>query len=99
MAASGAVAIAMSRFIAIAGIAMMTATNVSAPHQSERHPGHARRALKISEYKRHAEECRKLALQMAIEEHRQMLLNMAATWDMLAKNRARKLANQGTPED
>jgi hypothetical protein len=52
---------------------------------------------KVAEYKRYAEECRMLAQRTAIEEHRHMLLNMAATWDMLAENRTRTLANQGAP--
>jgi hypothetical protein len=48
---------------------------------------------KISEYKQHAEECRMLARQTAVEKHRQMLLEMAATWEMLAENRANILAS------
>jgi hypothetical protein len=54
---------------------------------------------KVSEYKKHADECRMLAKRTTDEEHRQMLLNMAATWQMLAEDRARALARKGEPED
>ena len=36
---------------------------------------------KVSEYRQHAKECR--------AEHRQMLLNMAVTWESLANDRIR----------
>jgi hypothetical protein len=44
---------------------------------------------KASDYRQHALECRTLATQTKIEEHRQMLLNMAETWEMLADGRSR----------
>jgi hypothetical protein len=43
---------------------------------------------KASEYRRHAEECRALAKGMAPGEHRDQLLEMAATWDRLAVERS-----------
>ena len=44
---------------------------------------------KASEYRRHAEECRQLARSADSDEHRQLLINMAATWDSLADERER----------
>jgi len=44
---------------------------------------------KASEYRRHAEECRQLAAQMESGDHRDQLLDMAATWDSLAAERER----------
>jgi hypothetical protein len=43
---------------------------------------------KASEYRKHAEECRVLANGMAQGEHRDQLLEMAATWDRLAVERS-----------
>jgi hypothetical protein len=43
---------------------------------------------KASEYRKHAEECRVLANRMAQGEHRDQLLEMAATWDKLAAERS-----------
>jgi hypothetical protein len=43
---------------------------------------------KASEYRKHAEECRVLANRMAQGEHRDQLLEMAATWDRLAVERS-----------
>ncbi len=42
---------------------------------------------KASEYRQHAEECRALAASMEGEQ-RDQLLEMAATWDALAADRA-----------
>ena len=42
---------------------------------------------KVSEYRQHAKECRGLANQSRSPEHRQMLLNIAATWELLANDR------------
>jgi hypothetical protein len=42
---------------------------------------------KISEYRQHAKECRGLAERSRSPEHREMLLNIAATWESLAKDR------------
>lgn len=46
---------------------------------------------KVSEYEVHADECRQLASQMSNPEHRKQLMDMAETWDMLAKARAKQL--------
>ena len=43
---------------------------------------------KASEYRQHAEECRLLAQGMAQGEHRDQLLEMAATWENLARERS-----------
>ena len=44
-----------------------------------------------SEYREHAEECRKLARGMAEGDARQQLLLMAETWDRLAEDREARL--------
>ena len=44
---------------------------------------------KVSEYRQHAKECRGLAKQSRSAEDRQMLLNMAVTWESLANDRIR----------
>jgi len=36
---------------------------------------------KVSEYRQHARECRGLAKQSRSAEHREMFLNIAATWE------------------
>ncbi|HEX6866248.1 MAG TPA: hypothetical protein VF122_03355 [Caulobacteraceae bacterium] len=43
---------------------------------------------KASEYRQHADECRTLAGRMDVGEHRDQLMEMAATWDRLAEERA-----------
>ena len=43
---------------------------------------------KASEYRKHAEECRQLAARMDVGEHRDQLLEMAATWERLATERS-----------
>ena len=47
---------------------------------------------KASEYRRHAEDCRKLARSADSEEHRELLNTMATTWDRLADDRERMVA-------
>jgi hypothetical protein len=42
---------------------------------------------KVSEYRQHAKECRVLAHRSRSSQHRDMLLNMAATWESLADDR------------
>ena len=42
---------------------------------------------KVSEYRQHAKECRVLAHKSRSSEHRDMLLNMAATWESLPADR------------
>jgi hypothetical protein len=49
---------------------------------------------KVSEYRDHAEECRTMAKHAASESHREMLLEMASTWDDLAENRERTMASK-----
>ncbi len=44
---------------------------------------------KAREYRRNAKECRRLAATMGADEHRQQLLNMAATWEHMAQERER----------
>lgn len=41
-----------------------------------------------SEYRAHAIECRQLAARTEADEHRAMLLGMAADWDEMAEFRA-----------
>jgi hypothetical protein len=45
---------------------------------------------KTSDYLKHAKDCRMLAKQAKVEEHREMLANMAASWEMLAQSRSRR---------
>jgi hypothetical protein len=47
---------------------------------------------KVEDYLQHAAECRQLAAATVNEEHRQMLLEMAKTWESLAQDRAEQLA-------
>ena len=49
---------------------------------------------KASEYKEHAEECRALSRRSKSPEDREMLLNMAATWDALAESRLKTTERQ-----
>jgi hypothetical protein len=44
---------------------------------------------KATDYRQNAAECRKLAKFMKDDEQRELLLNMAATWDDLADERER----------
>jgi hypothetical protein len=46
-----------------------------------------------AEYRKHAEECRVLAKQVAEGEHRDQLLEMARTWDNLAADREKLVRN------
>lgn len=43
---------------------------------------------KTSEYRAHARECRQLASRMDRDKDRELLLQMAADWDRLARDRA-----------
>jgi hypothetical protein len=47
---------------------------------------------KVSEYEAHADECRRMAAQMSNPEHKTRLIQMAETWEMLAKARAKQLS-------
>lgn len=42
---------------------------------------------KIEDYRKHAEECRVMAGRAASEREREMLLDMAKTWESLAHDR------------
>ena len=44
---------------------------------------------KVLEYRQHAAECRSLAAAMGAHEHREQLLEMAATWERMAAERER----------
>jgi len=46
---------------------------------------------KITDYEQHAAECRNLAAQMKSPEQKKQLEDMAAAWEMLARERLRKL--------
>ena len=48
---------------------------------------------KASEYRDHAQECRKLAAKMDSEEQRSQLLRIAEHWEMLAADRLALLRN------
>jgi len=47
---------------------------------------------KVEEYIRHAEECRQLAWASSIVETRGQLLEMANTWEALARQRQEQIA-------
>jgi hypothetical protein len=49
---------------------------------------------KVSEYKQHAAECRKMAAKMRDQSQKKQLEEMAEAWTMLATERARQLAKQ-----
>ena len=44
-----------------------------------------------SDYRQHAEDCRKLARQLPAGQQREQLLEMAKTWDELALSRERQI--------
>jgi len=54
---------------------------------------------KLSEYKFHAEECRKMAAAMKNAEHKKQLQEMAETWEMLAAEREKQLKKQSKAAD
>jgi hypothetical protein len=47
---------------------------------------------KASEYRQRADQCRILARAAKSPQHREMLLDMAATWDGLAEDRMKQAA-------
>lgn len=53
---------------------------------------------KLSEYLKHADECRRMA-RTASPAHREQLENMAATWTQLAEARKRQVEKQGRTEE
>ena len=48
-----------------------------------------------SEYRQHAGECRKLALNARNEAEHRQLLEMAAAWERMAADRERQIALEG----
>jgi hypothetical protein len=48
---------------------------------------------KVEEYRWHADECRGMANRTRSPRERDMLINMAATWDSLAVDRQRRVFN------
>jgi hypothetical protein len=49
---------------------------------------------KVEDYRQHAGECRQMAYRSRSLEEREMLLNMARTWDMLASDRTEHIERQ-----
>jgi hypothetical protein len=54
---------------------------------------------RVADYRRHVQECQALLRGARSAEERQMLLNMADTWEALAVAREKKLAKEGKTED
>jgi hypothetical protein len=53
---------------------------------------------KLSDYLKHAEECRYMA-RTASPEHKSMLEQMAKTWEQMAETRRRHLDQRGVAHD
>jgi hypothetical protein len=51
---------------------------------------------KVSEYERHAAECRRMALKATDPVHKEQLTSMADAWKMLADERRKQLARRQT---
>jgi hypothetical protein len=49
---------------------------------------------KVEDYRSHAEECRTMARRARSAQERDLLLNMARTWDDLSAHRAQQIARQ-----
>ena len=49
---------------------------------------------KIEDYLKHAAECQQMANNAASEDHRKMLLQMAETWEGLARDRLEQITRQ-----
>ena len=54
---------------------------------------------KVSDYRKHVEECQALLRGARTPEERQMLLSMAETWEGLATAREKKLAREGRADE
>jgi hypothetical protein len=54
---------------------------------------------KVENYRRHSEECRTMAGRARSPQEREMLLNMARTWDDLAAHRAEQIARKKRLEE
>jgi hypothetical protein len=48
--------------------------------------------LKVSDYHKHADECRKLAGLSSLPDIREQLLKLAESWDQLAEQRKQEIA-------
>jgi hypothetical protein len=53
---------------------------------------------KVSAYRKHAEECRTLMGGTKTPEHREMLQQMAETWEALAESRKKQLERRAQRE-
>jgi hypothetical protein len=53
---------------------------------------------KVSDYRRHAEECRQLMRGARTPEHREMLHQMAETWESLAESREKQLERRANSD-
>jgi hypothetical protein len=49
---------------------------------------------KVEEYRRHADECRQLASASSSDDNRKQLMQMADTWDQLARDREDQIARE-----
>jgi hypothetical protein len=54
---------------------------------------------RVSDYRKHVEECQALLRPARTPEEKQMLLNRAETWEGLAVAREKKLAKDGKAGD
>jgi hypothetical protein len=54
---------------------------------------------KVESYRKHAEECRTLAERARSSDEREMLLNMAKTWEGLATARMAQVSQQQRMKD
>jgi hypothetical protein len=52
---------------------------------------------KVEDYRAHAGECRLMANRSRSPEDKAMLMNMAATWESLAADRLKRMAEPGKP--
>ena len=52
-----------------------------------------------AEYKRHAEECRRLARHTAVPEDKRSLEELADTWEMLARLRGQQQKGRRAPDE
>jgi hypothetical protein len=52
---------------------------------------------KVEDYRAHADECRRMADQARSPEDKAMLMNMAATWESLAADRQKRIAEPDRP--
>lgn len=52
---------------------------------------------KVIDYRKHADDCLRLAKQMEQADHREMLLKMADTWLKMAQERAAEIEKKPSP--